>query len=197
MMDPKMFKLILLGFIALFLSGVGGLLGGVVAYKVSKGKTLVRLDPRHSSVLDPRSHAEAKARVSADFENVDIRIHDVIYDVVDEVERAMLGLLPPRIVETKSGKAEVKQAFEISKYGTVAGCMVVEGKIVKGSKARVIRNEDIIYEGEVTSLKRFKDDAKEAISGQDCGIFLGDYDKFQEGDIIESFLVDEVARTAL
>ena len=141
--------------------------------------------------------AEAKARVSADFENVDIRIYDVIYDVVDEVERAMLGLLPPTIVETKSGKAEVKQAFEISKYGTVAGCMVVEGKIVKGSKARVIRNEDIIYEGEVTSLKRFKDDAKEAIAGQDCGIFLGDYDKFQEGDIIESFLVEEIERTSL
>ena len=141
--------------------------------------------------------AEAKARVSADFENVDIRIYDVIYDVVDEVERAMLGLLPPRIVETKSGKAEVKQAFEISKYGTVAGCMVVEGKIIKGSKARVIRNEDIIYEGEVTSLKRFKDDAKEAIAGQDCGIFLGDYDKFQEGDIIESFLVEEIERTSL
>jgi translation initiation factor IF-2 len=141
--------------------------------------------------------AEAKAKESADFENVDIRIYDVIYDIVDEVERAMLGLLPPRIVETKSGKAEVKQAFEISKYGTVAGCMVVEGKILKGSKARVIRNEDIIYEGEVTSLKRFKDDAKEAIAGQDCGIFLGDYDKFQEGDIIESFIVDEVARTSL
>jgi len=141
--------------------------------------------------------AEAKARVSADFENVDIRIYDVIYDVVDEVERAMLGLLPPRIVETKSGKAEVKQAFEISKYGTVAGCMVVEGKIIKGSKARVIRNEDVIYEGEVTSLKRFKDDAKEAIAGQDCGIFLGDYDKFQEGDIIESFLVEEIERTSL
>ena len=141
--------------------------------------------------------AEAKARVSADFENVDIRIYDVIYDVVDEVERAMLGLLPPTIVETKSGKAEVKQAFEISKYGTVAGCMVVEGKIIKGSKARVIRNEDVIYEGEVTSLKRFKDDAKEAIAGQDCGIFLGDYDKFQEGDIIESFLVEEIERTSL
>jgi translation initiation factor IF-2 len=141
--------------------------------------------------------AEAKARISADFENVDIRIYDVIYDVVDEVERAMLGLLPPRIVETKSGKAEVKQAFEISKYGTVAGCMVIEGKILKGSKARVIRNEDIIYEGEVTSLRRFKDDAKEAIAGQDCGIFLGDYDKFQEGDIIESFLVEEIERTSL
>jgi translation initiation factor IF-2 len=141
--------------------------------------------------------AEAKARVSADFENVDIRIYDVIYDVVDEVERAMLGLLPPTIVETKSGKAEVKQAFEISKYGTVAGCMVVEGKIIKGSKARVIRNEDVIYEGEVTSLKRFKDDAKEAIAGQDCGIFLGDYDKFQEGDIIESFFVEEIERTSL
>jgi len=141
--------------------------------------------------------AEAKARESADFENVDIRIYDVIYDVVDEVERAMLGLLPPTIVETKSGKAEVKQAFEISKYGTVAGCMVVEGKIVKGSMARVIRKEDVVYEGEVTSLKRFKDDAKEAIAGQDCGIFLGDYDKFQEGDIIESFFVEEVARTSL
>jgi len=141
--------------------------------------------------------AEAKARASAESEKVDIRLYDVIYDVVDEIERAMLGLLPPRIIETKSGKAEVKQAFEISKYGTVAGCMVVEGKILKGSRARVIRNEDVIYEGEITSLKRFKDDAKEALSGQDCGIFLGDYDKFQEGDVIESFLVEEVARTSL
>ncbi len=141
--------------------------------------------------------AEAKARASAESENVDIRLYDVIYDVVDEVERAMLGLLPPRVVETKSGKAEVKQAFEISKYGTVAGCMVVEGKILNGSKARVLRNDDVIYEGEITSLKRFKDDAKEALSGQDCGIFLGDYDKFQEGDVIESFLVEKVARTSL
>lgn len=141
--------------------------------------------------------AEAKARESAELENVDIRIYDVIYDVVDEVKRAMLGLLPPKIVETTVGKAEVKQAFEISKYGTVAGCMVVEGKIIKGSKARVIRNSDVIYEGEITSLKRFKDDAREAVSGQDCGVFLGDYDRFQEGDIIESVLVEEVARTTL
>jgi len=140
---------------------------------------------------------EAKARQSAELENVDIRIYDVIYDVVDEVKRAMLGLLPPKIVETTAGKAEVKQSFEISKYGTVAGCMVVEGKIIKGSKARLIRNADVIYEGEITSLKRFKDDAKEAVSGQDCGVFLGDYDKFQEGDIIESVLVEEVTRTSL
>lgn len=139
--------------------------------------------------------ADAKVMETADHENVDIRLYSVIYDILDEVKKAMVGMLAPRYIEKTSGKAEVRQVFDISKYGTVAGCFVLEGKVVNGSQARVIRQKETIHEGSITSLKRYKEDTKEVPSGQDCGIFLGTYHDFAVGDIIESFFLEEVERT--
>ncbi len=138
---------------------------------------------------------EPKVHETAEAEGIDIRLYDIIYEIIDEVRKAMVGLLAPKFVERLSGRAEIRQVFDISKYGRVAGCFVVEGKVAKGSKARVLRNAETVYEGEITSLKRFKDDAREVLSGQDCGIFLGTFKEFETGDIIESFFLEQVEQT--
>lgn len=137
---------------------------------------------------------EPKVEDTATQEKVDIRIYSIIYDVIDDVKKAMTGMLAPKLIEKTIGKAEVKQAFAISKMGTIAGCFVVEGKIMNGSKARVIRAANVVYDGAITSLKKFKDDAREVLAGQECGIFLDGYEEFQAGDTIESYLVEEVER---
>jgi translation initiation factor IF-2 len=122
-------------------------------------------------------------------------MYSIIYEIIDDVRKAMVGLLEPKYVERQSGRAEIREVFDISKYGRVAGCFVLEGKVANGSKARVTRNTETVYEGEITSLKRFKDDAREVLSGQDCGIFLGTFKDFQPGDIIESFVLEQVEQT--
>ena len=138
---------------------------------------------------------EPKVHETAEAEGTDIRLYSIIYEIIDEVRKAMVGLLAPKYVEHLSGRAEIREVFDISKYGRVAGCFVVEGKVAKGSKARVMRNGENVYEGEITSLKRFKDDAREVLSGQDCGIFLGSFKDFEPGDIIESFALEQVEQT--
>jgi translation initiation factor IF-2 len=138
---------------------------------------------------------EPKVYDAAEKEKVDIRIYGIIYEIVDDVKKAMAGMLEPKYEEKTTGRAEVRQMFQISKLGTVAGCFINEGKMVNGSHARVIRNGDVVHKGKITSLKRFKEDVKEAQSGQECGIFLGNYKEFEEGDIIESFVLEQVART--
>jgi len=138
---------------------------------------------------------EPKVYDAAESEGVDVRMYSIIYEIIDDVRKAMVGLLEPKYVERQSGRAEIREVFDISKYGRVAGCFVVEGKVANGSKARVTRNTETVYEGEITSLKRFKDDAREVLSGQDCGIFLGTFKDFQPGDIIESFVLELVEQT--
>lgn len=138
---------------------------------------------------------EPKVYETAEAEGIDIRLYSIIYEIIDEVRKAMVGLLAPKYVEHLSGRAEIREVFDISKYGRVAGCFVVEGKVAKGSKARVMRKDEKVYEGEITSLKRFKDDAREVLSGQDCGIFLGSFKDFESGDIIESFVLEQVEQT--
>ena len=138
---------------------------------------------------------EPKVYETAEAEGIDIRLYSIIYEIIDEVRKAMVGLLAPKYVEHLSGRAEIREVFDISKYGRVAGCFVVEGKVAKGSKARVMRKDENVYEGEITSLKRFKDDAREVLSGQDCGIFLGSFKDFEPGDIIESFSLEQVEQT--
>jgi len=138
---------------------------------------------------------EPKVHDTAEAEGVDVRLYSIIYEIIDQIRKAMVGLLDPKYVERQSGRAEIREVFDISKYGRVAGCFVVEGKVVNGSKARVTRSSETVYEGEITSLKRFKDDAREVLSGQDCGIFLGAFKEFQPGDIIESFILELVEQT--
>ena len=137
----------------------------------------------------------ASAKRAAEQEGVDIRIYSIIYDAIEEVKSAMEGMLSPDIKEEVTGSAEVRQVYHISKVGTIAGAMVVEGKIKRGSKVRVIRDGIVIHTGELASLKRFKDDAKEVSSGFDCGLSLKSYNDLQEMDIIEAFEEIEVHKT--
>jgi len=137
----------------------------------------------------------AAAKRAAEQEGVDIRIYSIIYDAIEEVKSAMEGMLQPDIKEEVTGSAEVRQVYHISKVGTIAGAMVVEGKIKRGSKVRVIRDGIVIHTGELASLKRFKDDAKEVTSGYDCGLSLKSYNDLQVMDIIEAFEEIEVHKT--
>jgi len=137
----------------------------------------------------------AAAKRAAEQEGVDIRLYSIIYDAIEEVKSAMEGMLQPDIKEEVTGSAEVRQVYHISKVGTIAGAMVVEGKIKRGSKVRVIRDGIVIHTGELASLKRFKDDAKEVTSGYDCGLSVKSYNDLQEMDIIEAFEEIEVHKT--
>ena len=137
----------------------------------------------------------AAAKRAAEQEGVDIRLYSIIYDAIEEVKSAMEGMLQPDIKEEVSGSAEVRQVYHISKVGTIAGAMVVEGKIKRGSKVRVIRDGIVIHTGELASLKRFKDDVKEVTSGYDCGLSVKSYNDLQEMDIIEAFEEIEVHKT--
>ncbi|MBR5685130.1 MAG: translation initiation factor IF-2 [Muribaculaceae bacterium] len=137
----------------------------------------------------------AAAKRAAEQEGVDIRLYSIIYDAIEEVKSAMEGMLQPDIKEEVTGSAEVRQVYHISKVGTIAGAMVIEGKIKRGSKVRVIRDGIVIHTGELASLKRFKDDAKEVTSGYDCGLSVKSYNDLQEMDIIEAFEEIEVHKS--
>jgi translation initiation factor IF-2 len=146
-------------------------------------------------VLGFNSKPDNKARDIAKREKVDVRHYSIIYQLLDEVRAAMENLLEPLRKETQIGKAEVKQVFTVSKLGTVAGSIVVDGKIVRNEFARVMRGKDVVAEGKVVSLKRFKDDASETIKGQECGIGVEDFEKYLPGDVINVYHVELVKQT--
>ena len=125
-------------------------------------------------------------------EGVEIRLYSVIYELLDDVKMAMTGLLEPEYREKPIGRAEIRQVFDIGKQGKIAGCMVVEGAIRSNGKARVTRKKDTLYEGSISSLKRFQNDAREVRDGQECGIALDNFYDFEEGDIIECFLMEKL-----
>jgi translation initiation factor IF-2 len=135
-----------------------------------------------------------KAQNLAHTEHVDVRTYNVIYDVVDDIRRAMEGLLAPIQKEKILGRAEVIQIFQITKAGTIAGSKVVEGKIIRGAFARLLRDDEVIHESKISSLKRFKDDVKEALTGYECGIGLEDYNDLALNDVIEAFTYEEIAQ---
>ncbi|HEY2491386.1 MAG TPA: translation initiation factor IF-2 [Paenibacillus sp.] len=135
-----------------------------------------------------------QASITADQEKVDIRLHRVIYNVIEEIEQAMKGMLDPIFKENIIGHAEVRSTFSISKVGTIAGCMVTSGKIARNAEIRLIRNSIVIHEGKIDSLKRYKDDAKEVAQGYECGITLESYNDVKEGDVIEAFIMETVER---
>ena len=137
---------------------------------------------------------EPAAKQTADQEKVDIRLHRIIYKVIEEIEAAMKGMLDPEYTEKIIGQAEVRETFRISKVGTIAGCMVTEGKITRNSEVRIIRNGIVVHEGSILSLKRFKDDAKEVTQGYECGISLEKFNDIKEGDIIEAYELVTVER---
>ena len=137
---------------------------------------------------------DVNAKRAAAEEGVDIRQHRVIYKVIEEIESAMKGLLDPEFEEKIIGQAEVRQTIKVSKVGTIAGSYVTEGKITRESGVRVIRDNVVIHEGQLDTLKRFKDDAKEVAKGYECGITIENYNDIQEGDIIEAFIMEEIKR---
>ncbi|SEF67129.1 translation initiation factor IF-2 [Parabacteroides chinchillae] len=136
-----------------------------------------------------------QARRNAEKDGVEIRLYSIIYDAIEEVKSAMEGMLSPEIKEEITANVEVQQVFKITKVGTVAGCMVREGKIKRTNKIRLIRDGIVIYSGELGSLKRFKDDVKEVVSGLDCGLNITNFNDIQVGDIIESYEETEVKKT--
>ncbi len=127
------------------------------------------------------------ARQVAEKEEVDIRNYSIIYNVINDVKDAMEGMLSPEIVEEITGNAEIRETYKISKVGTIAGCMVIDGKIFRNSRIRLLRDNVVVFTGELASLKRFKDDVKEVSKGYDCGIQIKNYNDIQEGDVIEAY----------
>ena len=137
---------------------------------------------------------DAKVRSKAEEENVEIRLHNVIYKMVEEIETAMKGMLAPEYHEVVTGQAEIRQVIKASKVGNIAGCYVTDGSIKRNSGIRLIRDGIVVYEGKLASLRRFKDDVKEVNSGFECGLNIENYNDIKEGDIIEGYVMEEVEK---
>jgi translation initiation factor IF-2 len=163
------------------LAGVGAVTESDVMLAKASGAVVVAFHVR----------PEPAARRAAEGQGVDIRTYQIIYEVVDDIRKAMEGLLPPTISETFGGRAEVRQTFSVPKMGTIAGSYVSEGSIRRGSLCRLIRDGVQIYEGKVGSLKRFKDDAREVNAGFECGIGIDGYNDVKVGDVIETYALKE------
>ena len=135
------------------------------------------------------------ARILAEKEEIDIRSYSIIYDAINDVKDAMEGMLSPEMKEEVTGNAEIRETFKISKVGTIAGCMVTTGKIYRNSNIRVIREGVVQYTGELSSLKRFKDDVKEVAKGYDCGLQIKNYNDIQVDDVIEFYQEVAIKKT--
>ena len=166
-------------------SGVGGITESDVALASASKAVVIGFNVR----------ANAQAKQAADSQGIEIRYYNIIYDLVDDVKAAMSGLLAPTKREIFLGYATIKQVFNISKVGKVAGCHVTEGKVERGAKVRLLRDKVVIHEGTLSILKRFKDDVKEVAAGQECGMSFANYQDIREGDQIECFQVETIART--
>ena len=137
---------------------------------------------------------EAGAAESAARDHVDIRLYRIIYDCIEEIEQAMKGMLAPKYREVVLGQAEVRQTFKVSGVGTIAGCYVQSGKMVRSAQVRIVRDSIVIHEGVLSSLKRFKDDVREVQQGYECGMSFERYNDIKEGDTIEAFQMEEIER---
>ena len=138
---------------------------------------------------------QPSARKLAEQEQIDIRLYSIIYQAIEEVKAAIEGMLSPDIEEKITCNVEVREVYKITKVGTVAGCMVLDGKITRNTSIRLIRDGIVVYTGELGSLKRFKDDVKEVASGYECGLNIVNYNDIKVGDIIEGYEEVEVKRT--
>ncbi len=138
---------------------------------------------------------DASAKSLSKERKVEIKCYEIIYEIVDDVRKAMSGLLTPEVVEKEQGRAEVREVFTIPKIGAIAGSIITEGKIQRNNNVRLVRNGKVIYTGKLSSLKRFKDDAKEVASGFECGIGIENYNDLKTGDVVEAFVIEEIARS--
>jgi translation initiation factor IF-2 len=146
-------------------------------------------------IIGFNTRADAGARKLAENNGVDIRYYNIIYDAVDELKAAMSGMLTPDKKEEVIGTAEIRQVFKVSKIGSIAGCMVTAGVVRRSARLRLLRSNMVVFTGELESLKRFKDDAREVKEGFECGLNIKNYNDIQEGDVLEFFEIREVART--
>jgi translation initiation factor IF-2 len=165
-------------------SGVGGITESDVALANASRAVVVGFNVR----------ANVQAKLAADQIGVEIRYYNIIYDLVDDVKKAMSGLLAPTVREIFLGNAEILEVFNISKVGKIAGCRITEGKVERGAKVRLIRDNVVIHEGTLSTLKRFKDEVREVPAGQECGMAFANYQDIRAGDVIECFHVETIAR---
>ncbi len=166
-------------------AGVGGITESDVGLAATSGAVILGFNVR----------ANSQAREASERDGAEIRYYNVIYDLVDEVKQAMSGLLAPTRRETFLGNAEILEVFTISKVGKVAGCRVTEGKVERGAQVRLIRDNVVVHEGKLSTLKRFKDEVREVVAGQECGMAFEGYQDMRQGDVIECFEVEHVQRT--
>ena len=165
--------------------GVGGITETDVNLAVTSGAVIFGFNVR----------ADNSARRLVESEGVDLRYYNVIYDVIDDVKQALTGMLAPELREEIVGIAEVRDVFRSPKFGQIAGCMVIEGTVYRSKPIRVLRDSVVIYQGELESLRRFKDDANEVRNGMECGIGVKNYTDVKVGDQIEVYEVREIARS--
>jgi len=165
-------------------SAVGGITESDVSLASASGAPILAFNVR----------ANKQAREAAERDGVEIRYYSVIYDLVDDVKAAMSGLLAPERRENTLGLAEILEVFSAGKAGKAAGCLVTEGTVKSGAKARLLRDDVVVYEGDLGSLRRFKDEVKEVRAGTECGMSFANYNDMKAGDIIEVYEVEEVER---
>ncbi len=168
-------------------AGVGGVTASDVLLAAASNAIILGFNVR----------PDARARQQAEQENVEMRFYGVIYDIIEDIRAAMQGMLKPRVEERILGVAEVRQTFRIKGVGVVAGCFVQQGKVVRGARARLIRDQVVIYDGTIASLKRFKDDVREVAQGYECGLTLANFQDIKVGDLIEVYTLEEVAPTTV
>jgi translation initiation factor IF-2 len=164
--------------------GVGGIAMSDIQLAAASNATIIGFNVR----------PDRQARELADSEHVEIRSYEIIYEVLADIENAMLGLLAPEFEEVVTGEAEVREIFRVPRVGSIAGCYVQHGTITRGSKVRFLREGTIIWKGTISSLKRFKDDVREVQAGYECGIGLSDFQDLKSGDVIETFDEREIPR---
>ncbi|MGB7126324.1 MAG: EF-Tu/IF-2/RF-3 family GTPase, partial [Methylovirgula sp.] len=149
----------------------------------------------NAAVIGFNVRAHKEARALAEQAGIEIRYYNVIYNLVDDVKAAMSGLLPPTLREEMLGNAQILEVFTISKVGKVAGCRVTDGTVQRGANVRLIRDNVVVHEGKLSTLKRFKDEVKEVVAGQECGMAFENYQDMRVGDIIECYNVQEIKRS--
>jgi translation initiation factor IF-2 len=166
-------------------SGVGGITESDITLAEASGAAVIGFNVR----------AHKEAREAAERAAIEIRYYNIIYNLVDDVKDAMSGLLAPTLREERLGEAQILEIFNVSKVGKIAGCRVLDGVVQRGANVRLIRDNVVVHEGKLSQLKRFKDDAREVVAGQECGMAFENYQDMRAGDVIECYRVEEIKRS--
>jgi translation initiation factor IF-2 len=166
-------------------AGAGGITESDITLAEASGAAVIGFNVR----------AHKEAREAAERAGIEIRYYDIIYSLVDDVKKAMSGLLAPTLRETMLGNAVILEIFKVSKVGNIAGCRVTDGVVERGANVRLIRDNVVVHQGKLSQLKRFKDDAREVVAGQECGMAFENYQDMKAGDIIECYRVESVQRS--